>query len=207
MYPKADGWYGQDDTGFEQRLTSAPWIQGGNPGSGAYLQSSQGCPINGGSYTPVNGSQIWLPFDIGPTSTSTQSINFNVATAGTLGAASNPQFRLGIYNDDGTGAYPTTVLDDAGIVTTITAGGKTASSSHTLNPGRYWLSMKFTVTGTMTTIPILAAFQNAYGGAGPLIGTMYYGWYQTGLSAGALATMSGASENTLLPPNIGFRQA
>ena len=85
-----------------------------------------------------------LPLITGRATLDRIAINVTTGTAGLI--------RLGIYNDDGN-LYPSSLVLDAGEVSTGTAGVKTLTINQTLAPGLYWLAL---VNNAASTIRALA---------------------------------------------------
>jgi len=106
--------------------------------------------------------------------------------------------RLGIYNDDGN-LYPSSLVLDAGTVSTTTTGVKTITISQSLAKGLYWLAILangavyITAVAQADIIPILGVESGLYGP-----GTEYYIAY----TYGALPTTFPASA-TLYYGNTG----
>ncbi len=96
-----------------------------------------------------------------PTPTTYTSINIEVTTlsVGNL-------IRLGIYNDGG--GVPTTLVLDAGTISTTTTGGKTIAISQALGAGWFWLAA---VANSSVPVVRAASQTNALGWLGFTSGT------------------------------------
>ena len=93
-----------------------------------------------------------LPLITGRATLDRIAINVTAAAAGLI--------RLGIYADDGN-LYPSSLILDAGEVSTGTTGVKTLTINQTLAPGLYWLAFNNNATPTLrylTTTSILPAW-------------------------------------------------
>jgi hypothetical protein len=72
--------------------------------------------------------------------TQVEAMGMVVTTPGSA-ASGTPVVRLGIYKDDGSGAFPGSLLLDAGTVDVSTKGEKVIGGLNvTLEPGTYWLA-------------------------------------------------------------------
>lgn len=102
-------------------------------------------PMFSDSYTTAALAANWMmavPFRIGRESTATR-IGIEVTTLN----ASNVV--LGIYDSDGDGGMPSSVVLDAGTIDASTTGEKEITISQTLQPGLYWLAVQAESTPTI----------------------------------------------------------
>lgn len=126
----------------------------------------------------------------------------------TSGVASST-FRLGIYNSDSNNV-PSTLLLDAGTVSTATAGQYAVTISQTLSAGLYYFA--YCQQGGATNA-FMRAYHNIIGNWAPVASTSpQQGAYLTGYNqdsvSGALpSTYTANNPNTLQPARIQFRIA
>ena len=130
-------------------------------------------------------------------------------------------FRLGIWNDSGSGR-PGTLALDAGTISTGTSNSGTVATggtpgvyeiavSITLQPGLYWVGGA--VQGVTTTQPTIRTVSTGYvhtkqplGTSLPVTAFATVGFAYSG-QTGAFGTFSGAAGSAGLAPRIGFKVA
>jgi len=120
------------------------------------------------------------------------------------GQASNT-FRLGIWNDTGTG-YPGSLLVDAGTVDGSSSGLKTITISTAITGGVYWLGCVEQGGGAAATVLVNAAFNTRLatniGGADHFY-TKHNAYVETGVSgafgASFTSSVTGNGDNALTP--------
>jgi hypothetical protein len=118
--------------------------------------------MGGGSATAVTSGQLsFVPFDVGPVTKTYSNIGVGVGTAQVGGTTTTT---VGVYPDDGTGAYPFTLRGPtfSGTLTLTATGNRTASlSSLALAPGRYWLAFIYVASVAPSTVPTVNTLNNA----------------------------------------------
>lgn len=127
----------------------------------------------------------------------------------TAAGDSTSQFRVGVWNDDGTGKPSTLVVDGGATATNGTPGVYEVTISTTLTPGLYWVGGA--TQNSTTTNPTLRTVHSrtvptwfALGTALPSAGAIYAGWAQSGVS-GAFGTLSSPVLTGTFPARIGFK--
>jgi hypothetical protein len=106
--------------------------------AGAYKNFPTRVPF--GTSLDADGVLKAYPVDI-PEDITIDRIGVEVSTAGVQGGGGAPVVRIGIYNDNGTGKAPGTLLLDAGTVDSSTTGLKEKVISQALPKGRYWFAV------------------------------------------------------------------
>jgi hypothetical protein len=114
-----------------------------------------------------------------------EALGVHVTTAAVGGTA--PTLQLGLFKDDGSGAYPGALIADGGTITPTTLGTQAGSALNLeLPPGRYWVGVKWTFSVVPTTLPQVSMITSV---SPPLpganLGNNYRGYTTTGLAAGA----------------------
>jgi hypothetical protein len=140
-------------SGTDFKVGSGAW-------SGKWYRGNFG-PV-GANLTLVLNRLYAAPFRLGASGTADR-IGIDVATAAAAGGVA----RLVIYQADGTGGMPGTVVLDAGTVAIDTTGGKTITISQALSAGFYWLAVigqtasGAAVRGTVSYDPMVPYFTGA----------------------------------------------
>lgn len=141
----------------------------------------------------------------------------------TTSGDANSVLRIGIYNNDSSTMRPSSLVLDAGTISTGTgnagnvATGGTAgvyeiTVSQALSPGMYWVCG--VVQGAATTFPTISVY--GAGGSVPFnmpLGTtlpiaalsLAYGWQQNSVSGALPANASISGTGTVAGPRVGFR--
>ncbi len=185
-----------------QALSTAVWS--GRPVTGEFLTPATTSTTLNGTVMPATGTMLLLPLDVA-TTTTFDRLGVNVSTAG---VGTGYLFRLGLYNDDGTGSRPSgAAILDAGTVDPTATGDKLATISKQLLPGRYWMAVSS--EGTITTAaqmvscttPFMFPRTNLGGGASP--GSKM--WTMTSVTPGSLPTIASLGISALNVLYAGLR--
>lgn len=144
---------------------------------------------------------IWIPGSI-----AFSEIGVVLTTVG----SANSKIRLGIYGDDGSGAYPGALILDAGTVATIaTPGAKAIAISQTLTQGWYWLGAA--VQGAATpTVAEYRCYSNAFPNVGmnsgnktgETFGVPICCYYQAGVTAALPSNFTTTVNVNIYPPRV-----
>lgn len=120
---------------------------------------------------------LWVPREI-----ILAALCLGITTGGTVSLA-----RLGLYADNGSGAYPGALLADLGAIGTTTTGLKRFAfeSPATLAPGLYWVALNSTGGGSARSFTTSSATLAAMLGASDDLSNLYQGW-SYGLAYGSL---------------------
>lgn len=147
----------------------------------------------GATYTAVAGDMFALPIQV--TGSRERWIRFAVEA---IASVTGTSIRWGIYDDIGASGYPMCLVTEptaSGAFTITTGAGVkmspasgTGSLNQPLDPGVYWLVIKFTAVGTSHTFrtlkgPSLLLPNLSTGGAGSITPS---GWKLTGQGTGVL---------------------
>lgn len=126
-------WAKTSSADYAQAWITAPWGGGDFFRSGYY---SHGVPVAGtfGSLTLNVNTVRYKPFFV-PVRRAFDRIGVNVATAGGAGAVA----RMGLYNSSG--GKPSTLIVDAGTISTTSTGAKEITISQTLDAGLYYVAI------------------------------------------------------------------
>jgi hypothetical protein len=174
------------------------------------------CDNFNGTYTPVAGNQVAIPFEITEAREQFNQLCMEVTTAGTVSST----LRWGIYEDVNYDGYPGELLagmdiSSAGAFTVaLSAGVKTSSTFTTTlvpDPGLYWLVMKIEAAGTGQVYRALTGpspLMPRLSTTGLSVANGYMGWLLTGIATGGL-TGSFPTGATLIaqPPMIGIKKS
>lgn len=130
-------------TGVKWGAANSTWLRGYI--SGSYYGGGR-TGLNGGVASWGLNQLIVMPFYCAATTTFDEMRIYLSATA---------NYRLGIYEADGTGGIPWTLLLDAGVIAGVGAGDKTLSISQSLTGGKwYWLAMVGDTTVSIGTLVV-----------------------------------------------------
>lgn len=130
-----------ESTGVKWGAANASWVRGYTSG----LYYGPGRMALSGATQSWGLDQLWVvPFYCAATTTFDTMRIWQNATG---------NFRLGIYEADGTGGIPSTLLLDAGVSAGVGSGDKTLSISQQLTGGKwYWLALVGDTTVTVATV-------------------------------------------------------
>jgi len=156
---------------------------------------------NSGNFSVSAGTTnlVVQPFYLGASATAVR-LAVQVATSAASGV-----MRLGIYSNSASEDYPSTLLLDAGTVSTATTGAKQITISQSLTAGLYWLAYLSTtgapnlygvdsvsnsgvVTGANPNTTMIPSFTTA-----SFLGVQNIAWQQTGAGSSFPATFSGTT--------------
>lgn len=151
------------------------------------------------------------PIDVTSTSAVYNTVGALCSVAGA--GATYQQFRLGIYQDDGSLTRPLLALQiaDFGIASGGYTNLQTTAATATLSPtwsfpnaGRFWIGAVFQASGSPTPYPTVTTAQTGLLASGADLSTATHGWYVSGVT-GLLPTTG-----TLVPsvaPYVGLRRS
>jgi hypothetical protein len=138
---------------------------------------------------------IAIPLPL-PNSTTFTAI---VSEVTTLVAAN---YRVGIYNSNAAGNYPTTLIagSDVGLISAAAAGVKPSAFASTLAAGKYWIVFNASAAITMRGLPATA--YQAILGAANVVGLGQATVYTSALAFAALPTTFPAGATAASPVSI-----
>lgn len=174
------------------------------PTAVAFLQQTSGDTYQGlasagtqsSAFTALQDRTYFTPFYVAKDGTVFNQISVRVGTVTT-----SVTCRLGIYDSDGTGGVPSTLILDAGNVTMTTTGQVgTATISQSLDQGIYWLA-----ANAQTIVPNNASCTlygntggnelHLFGGTAALNATPWTGYVENATVTGAFANAGAVSRN------------
>jgi hypothetical protein len=169
-----------------------------------------------GTYTPVAGHMIAIPFEISESREQFNQLSMETAVAGSASGT----IRWGIYEDVNWDGYPGELLagmdiSSGGAFTiTVATGVKTSatfSTAFVADPGMYWLVMKIDTAGTGQTYRSITGPNNLMPNlttTGLGIAGGYVGWLATGVATGVLPGSFPAGAALMQgPPYIGIKKS
>lgn len=202
--PGADGHILQSDS---TATSGASYLRRGQitasrpqkPPSGNFLVPTHSSTSN----TQIAGTQTlyFLPIDLYE-----ETIFSGIACyVGTKGVGTSLVARLGIFEDDGTGTRPKTLLFDAGTTSVEAEAERLIETERTIGAGRSWTA--FVIQGTLTTGPFLTQLTTASAliGVPNLANSTYRGLKRAVSVAGALPAEAGTLEATGVTPLVGLK--
>jgi len=153
-----------------------------------------------------------MPIDVTDTSAVFNAVGALCSVAGVGGTYQ--QFRLGIYQDDGSLNRPSLTMQiaDLGVASngytslTTTTNVTTLTTTYSFpTAGRFWIGAWFQNAGTITSYPTLVTAQSGMLASGADLSSTGRGWYVSGVT-GALPT-TGTLVSTLAVPYVGLKRS